>query len=80
MPISPFDGPLGDGLLKVVSGSPSPEELAAVVALLTALAGGGGAVTSPDGGRGAAPARAGWARREGGPPCSWAAAEPVPGS
>ncbi|MEU6955990.1 acyl-CoA carboxylase subunit epsilon [Streptomyces sp. NPDC045714] len=80
MPISPFDGPLGDGLLKVISGSPSPEELAAVVALLTVLAGEGGAAAPPDDGRGAVPVRAGWARREGGPPCSWAAAEPAAGS
>ncbi|MFJ9890472.1 acyl-CoA carboxylase epsilon subunit [Streptomyces sp. NPDC091287] len=80
MPISPLDGPLGDGLLKVISGSPSPEELAVVVALLTALAADGGAAAPADDGRGAPPVRAGWSRRDGGSPCSWAAVEPAAGS
>ncbi|MGW7097566.1 acyl-CoA carboxylase epsilon subunit [Streptomyces sp. NPDC054874] len=37
MSASAIDGPLGPSLLKVISGVPSAEELAAVAALLTAL-------------------------------------------
>ena len=36
-------------LLRVVSGDPSPEELAVVVAVLSAAASGGGPETAPEG-------------------------------
>ncbi|MFE9701901.1 acyl-CoA carboxylase subunit epsilon [Streptomyces sp. NPDC005930] len=62
-----FEGPLGPAVFRIVRGSPSAEELAALTALLTSLA----ATDSDDG---APPARAAvWRRPELFPPVSWRA-------
>ncbi|MFG2132171.1 acyl-CoA carboxylase subunit epsilon [Streptomyces sp. NPDC048751] len=78
MPASVFDGPLGPTLFKVVSGTPSAEELAAVTAVLTALAVTAGAETEA----GQLPASdiADWNRPELLPPASWMAARRSAGS
>ncbi|MGW0337649.1 acyl-CoA carboxylase subunit epsilon [Streptomyces sp. NPDC003011] len=72
--VSVFDGPLGPALFKVVSGSPSAEELAAVTAVLTALA--ARTVPAPRPAR----ADAGWRRPHRFPPVSWRASEQSVGS
>ncbi|MFI7291507.1 acyl-CoA carboxylase subunit epsilon [Streptomyces anulatus] len=70
MSASAFDGPLGPSLLKVISGAPSAEELAAVTALLTALsnASGTGAGSDP------VPQPADWNRAASFSRVSWMAA------
>ncbi|MEU8516977.1 acyl-CoA carboxylase epsilon subunit [Kitasatospora sp. NPDC048722] len=63
---SVLEGPLGDALFRVISGSPTPEELAAIAVLLSTRATARGPAAGP------APA----ARWEAGgvlPPASWAA-------
>ncbi|WP_329448395.1 acyl-CoA carboxylase subunit epsilon (plasmid) [Streptomyces sp. NBC_01426] len=68
-----LQGPLAPPLFTIISGSPTPEELAAVTALLTLL------TTPPDTGP-AGPAEPGpaarWDRSDLPPPASWAAARP----
>lgn len=64
-----LEGPLGPSLFKVISGCPTPEELAVVTALLSALS---VATTAPDGPE-AEPAPAAWGRPEAFPPVSWMA-------
>ncbi|AOR36998.1 hypothetical protein BFF78_09670 [Streptomyces fodineus] len=67
-----FEGPLGPALFRVIGGNPTPEEVAAVAALVTALAVGRaeGAGETPAG-REPAPAR--WHRPAATPPASWRA-------
>jgi hypothetical protein len=77
MSTSPFGGPLGPTLFRVVRGTPSAEELAVVAALLTVLA--AGAEEQPTG-RGAAPRGARWTRPQPLPPASWMADETATGS
>ena len=63
--------PQGSAPVKVVSGAPTPEELAAVTVVLTALQGGGDGVPEPG------PTAATWrhAGSRGFPPASWMAAK-----
>ncbi|OCC07776.1 acyl-CoA carboxylase epsilon subunit [Streptomyces sp. PTY087I2] len=72
MSASAFDGPLGPSLLKVIRGTPSVEELAAVTALLTALssAAGAGAKAESE----PAPEPAGWNHATSFSQVSWMAA------
>jgi hypothetical protein len=66
-----LEGPLGPSLFKVISGCPTPEELAVVTALLSSLttsAAATAAAPEPDG-----PAPAAWGRPEAFPPVSWMA-------
>ncbi|MCX4446046.1 acyl-CoA carboxylase epsilon subunit [Streptomyces sp. NPDC087866] len=65
-----LQGPLGTALFKVIRGAPSPEELAAVTALLTALTAAGHDDPGPV--RRAAPAAV-WDRPDSFPPASWMA-------
>lgn len=61
-----LEGPLGPVLFKVISGSPAPEELAAVAALLTTLS------TTLSPGKGTRPAAsATWRRPSVLPSASW---------
>ncbi|MFF6813412.1 acyl-CoA carboxylase subunit epsilon [Streptomyces sp. NPDC012403] len=78
MPVSVLDGPLGPTLFKVISGSPSAEELAAVTLLLTALA----STVEDDDGTGSeqGPRAAEWDRPERVAPLSWRAARRSAGS
>ncbi|MEV8593251.1 acyl-CoA carboxylase epsilon subunit [Streptomyces sp. NPDC052012] len=72
----PFEGPLGPALFRVVGGSPTPEEVAAVAALLTALATAPAesAAESSSGTPDACePAPARWHRPAAPPPASWRA-------
>jgi hypothetical protein len=74
MPTSALDGPLGPTLFKVISGTPTAEELAAVTALLTALASTAAAHTeAASDPAGPASQTAGWSRPERFPPASWMA-------
>ncbi|ATW50996.1 acyl-CoA carboxylase subunit epsilon [Streptomyces xantholiticus] len=67
-----LEGPLGPSLFKVISGCPTPEELAAVTALLSALS--TTAATSAAGDPETdEPAPAAWGRPEAFPPASWMA-------
>ncbi|WP_410539862.1 acyl-CoA carboxylase epsilon subunit [Streptomyces sp. KL2] len=68
MSATALEGPLGPVLFKVISGSPAPEELAAVAALLTALS---APLPSGRAARPVAPAM--WRRPCVPPPASWAA-------
>ncbi|MEV5605215.1 acyl-CoA carboxylase epsilon subunit [Streptomyces sp. NPDC052299] len=70
MSAPPLQGPLGTALFKVIRGAPSPEELAAVAALLTALTAAGRDEPGPV--REAAPAAV-WDRPDTFPPASWMA-------
>ncbi|MGW0779042.1 acyl-CoA carboxylase subunit epsilon [Streptomyces sp. NPDC002835] len=66
-----LEGPLGPSLFKVISGCPTPEELAVVTALLRSLtmsAAASAAAPEADG-----PAPAAWGRPEVFPPVSWMA-------
>ncbi|MGH4028485.1 acyl-CoA carboxylase subunit epsilon [Actinomycetota bacterium Odt1-20B] len=67
-PAPALEGPLAPALFKVIHGSPTPEELAAVVALLTALT--AGATPNEEEAR-AGTAR--WHRPEAMAPASWQA-------
>ncbi|UYQ64844.1 acyl-CoA carboxylase epsilon subunit [Streptomyces peucetius] len=67
-----LEGPLGPSLFKVISGCPTPEELAVVTALLSALTA-SAATTAPDGSKAPGPAPAAWGRPETFPPVSWMA-------
>ncbi|MFE0100175.1 acyl-CoA carboxylase subunit epsilon [Streptomyces sp. NPDC059009] len=67
-PAPALEGPLAPTLFKVIHGSPTPEELAAVVALLTALTAG-----APPNGEEDRGATARWTRAEATPPSSWKA-------
>ncbi|MCX5203685.1 acyl-CoA carboxylase subunit epsilon [Streptomyces sp. NBC_00237] len=75
VPVPVLEGPLGPALFKVIRGVPTPEELAVVTALLTALStpgaeSGEGAASSR--GRTSAPA-ATWDLPDALPPASWMA-------
>ncbi|MET7378767.1 acyl-CoA carboxylase epsilon subunit [Streptomyces sp. NPDC005526] len=64
-------GPLGPALFRVIGGSPTPEEVAVVAALVTALM-----TAAPDGAGPAPepePAPARWRRAGTPPPASWRA-------
>jgi hypothetical protein len=69
-----LEGPLGPSLFKVISGCPTPEELAVVTALLSSLtmsaaaSAASAAAPEADG-----PAPAAWGRPEVFPPVSWMA-------
>ncbi|MFE6700416.1 acyl-CoA carboxylase epsilon subunit [Streptomyces sp. NPDC057718] len=67
-----LQGPLSSTLFKVIRGCPSPEELAAVAALLTALSA-SAAPPAADAGAGRSGDAADWGRPEGFPPVSWMA-------
>ncbi|MBM7056850.1 acyl-CoA carboxylase epsilon subunit [Streptomyces durocortorensis] len=67
-----LQGPLSSTLFKVIRGCPSPEELAAVAALLTALSA-SAAPPAADADAGRSGDAAGWGRPEGFPPVSWMA-------
>jgi len=66
-----LEGPLGPSLFKVISGCPTPEELAVVTALLSSLS--TSAATSAAGPETDEPAPAAWGRPEAFPPVSWMA-------
>jgi hypothetical protein len=72
MSVPVLEGPLGPSLFKVLRGRPTPEELAAVAALLGALSASEatGARAQP---KTHEPAPAAWGRREAFPPVSWRA-------
>ncbi|MEU5537279.1 acyl-CoA carboxylase epsilon subunit [Streptomyces sp. NPDC020362] len=71
-PAPALEGPLGPALFRVIGGNPTPEEVAAVAALLTALATAPAEGTAdPAADRDPAPAR--WHRPEAPPPGSWRA-------
>jgi hypothetical protein len=66
-----LEGPLGPSLFKVISGCPTPEELAVVTALLSSLSTAAAAsAAEPDAD---SPAPADWGRPEAFPPVSWMA-------
>ncbi|MEU9570629.1 acyl-CoA carboxylase epsilon subunit [Streptomyces massasporeus] len=72
----PFEGPLGPALFRVVGGSPTPEEVAAVATLLTALATApaeSAAETAAGTEDALEPAPAHWHRPAAPPPASWRA-------
>ncbi|MFF1646914.1 acyl-CoA carboxylase subunit epsilon [Streptomyces sp. NPDC058240] len=70
MSVPALEGPLGSALFKVIKGAPTPEELAAVTALLTALSTAGRGNT--DTARETAPVAV-WDRPDAFPPASWMA-------
>lgn len=73
---APFEGALGPALFRVVDGSPTPEEVAAVAALLTALATApaeSAAETASGTEDALEPAPARWHRPAAPPPSSWRA-------
>ncbi|WP_153461205.1 acyl-CoA carboxylase subunit epsilon [Streptomyces kaniharaensis] len=62
-----LEGPLGPALIRVISGSPTPEELAAVAVLLSTR------TPTADRDRAAPPPAARWEAGDILPPASWAA-------
>ncbi|MEU9305150.1 acyl-CoA carboxylase subunit epsilon [Streptomyces sp. NPDC048269] len=62
-----LEGPLAPALFEIINGSPTPEELAAVAALLTVLTTRSPEPVPPE------PPAARWDRSELLPPSSWAA-------
>lgn len=67
-----LQGPLSSTLFKVIRGCPSPEEIAAVTALLTALSA-SAAPPAADAGAARTGDTADWGRPEGFTPVSWMA-------
>lgn len=67
-----LEGPLGPALFRVIGGNPTPEEVAAVAALLTALTV-PPAEAAAEAAADRAPAPARWHRPAAPPPASWRA-------